>query len=116
MVAKKVTKENIDNALTKHAQNLFKKNFDLLSTEAKFKDNLEEFSKPTSEDQIVVGQRSWCPEDDSHNSFKHLIVESFTDKRFKTLTHVSHDLARKCIEWFGTPGGKIYTVIILILR
>ena len=77
--------------------------------------SLEDFIKPSREEQIIVGDRSWCPEDESHEAFKGLIVESFDNRQFKKLEHVSHDLARKCIEWFGTPGGNTYTVIILII-
>ena len=127
----------MQNALEKKAQSLFSKNFDLMAKSLQnpliskpisepiqtgkhvdpgLVDSLDEFIIPVLEDQIKVGERSWCPEDDSHNAFKTLIIESFENEKFKTLTHVSHDLARKCINWFGTPGGKTYTVIILILR
>ena len=80
------------------------------------KDVLDTFVKPEREGQIFVGERSWCPEDDSHEAFKSLIVESFASKKFRTLTHVAHDLARRCIQWFGTPGADTYTVMILIIR
>ena len=78
--------------------------------------SLDEFIKPVQEDHIIVGDRSWCPEDESHEAFKSLIVESFAMEEFKVLKHVAHDLARKCIEWFGTPDAANYTVIIVILR
>ena len=45
-----------------------------------------------------------------------MIIEAFSNKRFKTLTHVCHDVALKCVGWFGTPGGNTYTVMINILR
>ena len=63
-----------------------------------------------------MGERSWCPEDDSHEAFKSLIVESFASRKFKTLTHVAHDLARRCVQWFGTPDANTYTVAILIIQ
>ena len=85
------------------------------STEG-FEDTLVEFIKPRVEDQILVGERSWCPEDESHEAFKSLIIEAFSNKRFKTLTHVCHDIALKCVAWFGTPGGNTYTVMINVLR
>ena len=80
------------------------------------KDQLSTFVKPDREGQIFVNERSWCPEDESHEAFKSLIVDSFANKKFTTLTHVAHDLARKCILWFGTPGSDTYTVMILIIR
>ena len=79
-------------------------------------DLLETFVKPEREGTIFVGERSWCPEDESHEAFKSLIVESFKSKKFTKLTHVAHDLARRCIQWFGTPGSTSYTVAILIIR
>ena len=79
-------------------------------------DLLETFVKPEREGTIFVNERSWCPEDESHEAFKSLIVESFANKKFKKLTHVAHDLARRCIQWFGTPGSTSYTVAILIIR
>lgn len=80
------------------------------------KDTLEGFIIPKWEDEIQVLPRSWCPEDASHDAFKIMIVESFATKKFRTLTHVCHDLALKCINWFGTPGAKTYTVLMLIIR
>ena len=43
-------------------------------------------------------------------------MDSFSSKKFTTLTHIAHDLARRCIQWFGTPGDDSYTVMILIIR
>ena len=63
-----------------------------------------------------MDERSWCPEDDSHEAFKSLIVDSFSSKKFTTLTHIAHDLARRCIQWFGTPEDDSYTVMIMIIR
>ena len=77
---------------------------------------LEDFIKPVREEQVWVQPRSWEPEDESHDAFKIMIIESFADKSFNTLTHVCHDLALKCINWFGTPGADTYTVIMTLVR
>ena len=29
---------------------------------------------------------------------------------------MAHSLARKCIEWFGTPGDDNYSTIVVILK
>ena len=81
-----------------------------------FEDTLVDFVYPMVEDQIIVGERSWEPADESHEAFKSLIIEAFANKKFKTLTHICHNVALKCVEWFGTPGGNNYTVMICILR
>ena len=82
----------------------------------KIKDTLTNFIYPVREEQVWVLPNSWEPDDASHDAFKIMIIESFEDASFTKLSHVCHDLALKCINWFGTPGADTYTVIMLIIR
>ena len=45
-----------------------------------------------------------------------MILTSFHDDTRKTLEHICHDLAYKCIQWFGTPGSTNYSVIMMIVK
>ena len=45
-----------------------------------------------------------------------MILTSFQDTTRKKLDHICHDLAYKSIQWFGTPGGSNYTVIMMIIK
>ena len=59
---------------------------------------------------------SWQPEDESHEVFKDMILAAFQDETRKKLNHICHDLAYRSIQWFGTPGGSTYTVIMMIVK
>ena len=60
--------------------------------------------------------RSWSPEDESHDAFKIMILESFEETTFQSLKHICHDLALKCIGWFATPEANNYSVVMLIIK
>ena len=111
-------KASFDNSMQRAFTNMILKHVEIMQADARRMDpnSLDNFIKPDYEDQIHVGERSWCPEDESHNAFKSLIIEAFNNTDFSTLNHVAHNLARKCIEWFGTPGGDNYTTIVVILK
>ena len=65
---------------------------------------------------MKVLPNSWAPEDESHEAFKDMIVKAFKDESRRKLEHICHDLAYQSIQWFGTPGGTTYTVIMMIIK